>query len=357
MSTTAIHPARRFTYAAAIGIVAVGALALAGCDGSASTGGGEPDSEGPSTVRIGITPSVNNATMNLAVDAELGDEHGYTLERTTVGGAGSTNQVSALLAGDLDVAVGGTNTIIDAIAQGAELQIIAGMAPLLFSMTLSDDAADASGVDPDASIEDRVEALEGLKIAASPSGSTGNIVLRTILETYGLDPDEDVTLVPLNDLGAVPAGLMQGTFDASFAAAGTGEVAVASGDAVTWLSLPQGDIPAFEPYVGIVAYAGTDYIENNPEAIDATFAALNDAQAMTVDDPDEAGALLKESIFAEMDDAVFEETWAQVEGSYIEGSKFTEENWQTIVDLFDETSDNDYASMTYDDLVAEIARG
>jgi len=356
MRTARISHTRRVGKTAMIGIATVGALALAGCGGSATDGGGSGD-EGPSTVRIGITPSVNNATMNLAVDAKLGDAHGYTLERTTVGGAGSTNQVSALLAGDLDVAVGGTNTIIDAIAQGAELQIIAGMAPLLFSLTLNGEAAEASGVDADAPIADRVEALKGLKIAASPSGSTGNIVLRTILETYGVDPDEDVTLVPLNDLGAVPAGLMQGTFDASFAAVGTGEVAVASGDAETWLSLPQGDIPEFEPYVGIVAYAGTEYIENNPEAVEATIAGLNDAQAMTVDDPDEAGALLKESIFAEMDDAVFEETWSQVEGSYIEGSTFTEENWQTIVDLFDETSDNDYAAMTYDDLVAEIARG
>lgn len=356
MRTASISPTRSAGKVATISIVTAGALALAGCGGSA-TDGGDSGEDALSVVRIGITPSVNNATMNLAVDAKLGDEHGYSLERTTVGGAGSTNQVSALLAGDLDVAVGGTNTIVDAIAQGAELQIIAGMAPLLFSLTLNGEAAEASGVDPDAPIADRVEALKGLKIAASPSGSTGNIVLRTILETYGVDPDEDVTLVPLNDLGAVPAGLMQGTFDASFAAVGTGEVAVASGDAKTWLSLPQGDIPEFEPYVGIVAYAGTGYIEDNPEAVEATIAGLNDAQAMTVDDPDEAGALLKESIFAEMDDAVFEETWAQVEGSYIEGSKFTEQNWQTIVDLFDATSDNDYASMTYHDLVAEIARG
>lgn len=339
-------------------IAAAAALVLAGCAGSPAAD--ETEEAGTAelpVVQIGITPSVNNATMNLAVDAELGDSHGARLERTTVGGAGSTNQVSALLAGDIDVGVGGTNTIVDSIAQGSDIQIIAGMAPLLFSLTLTDDAAEASGVSPDAPIEERVQALAGLKIAVSPSGSTGNTVLRAILADYGLDPDSDVTFVPLNDLGAVPAGLIQESFDASFAAVGTGEVAVASGDAVTWLSLPQGDIPSFEPYVGIVAYASKSYIESNPDEIAAVFAALNDAQQMTVNESEEVASILKETIFSEMDEAVFEATWNQVEGSYVEGSQFTQENWQTIVSLFDSTSDNDYASMNYEDIVAEIGRG
>ncbi|KAB1645101.1 ABC transporter substrate-binding protein [Gulosibacter chungangensis] len=350
---------RRLSGASALGAVAaIAALVLTGCAGSpsASETSGAADGELP-VVQIGITPSVNNATMNLAVDAEFGDAHGVRLERTTVGGAGSTNQVSALLAGDIDVGVGGTNTIIDAIAQGSDIQIIAGMAPLLFSLTLTDDAAEASGVSPDAPIEERIQALKGLKIAVSPSGSTGNTVLRTILADYGLDADSDVTFVPLNDLGAVPAGLMQGTYDASFAAVGTGEVAVASGDAVTWVSLPQGDIPSFEPYVGIVAYSSKSYIEEHPDEIAAVFAALNDAQQMTVNEPDGVASILKQSIFAEMDDSVFEATWSQVQDSYTEGSQFTEENWNTIVTLFDATSENDYASLNYEDIVAEIARG
>lgn len=308
-------------------------------------------------VRVGITSSFNNATMNLAIDADLGEPYGIDLERTTIAGAGSTNQVAALLAGDVDVAVGGTNTIVDAIAQGAPLQIIAGMAPLLFSVTVSNAAAERTGVDPDDDIEDRLLALKGMKIAVSPPGSTGNIVLSTMLESVGLDPATDVQLVPLNDLGAVPAGLIQGVYDASFAAIGTGDVAVASGDAVTWVSLPRGDMEDLEDYVGIVAYASKDFIAENPEVAAAVHSSLNDAQELTVDDPEGVGEILKESVFAEMDGDVFAEAWQQAQDAYTVGSSFTEMNWDTFTALFDETSENDYAAIEYDDLVAEFARG
>lgn len=343
---------------AAIGASITTALLVTACASpTASPAPSSSEAAELTPVRVGITSSFNNATMNLAIDAGLGEPHGIALERTTIAGAGSTNQVAALLAGDVDVAVGGTNTIVDAVAQGAPLQIIAGMAPLLFSITVSNSAAERTGVDVDDDIEDRILALKGMKIAVSPPGSTGNIVLSTILESVGLDPASDVQLVPLNDLGAVPAGLIQGVYDASFAAIGTGDVAVASGDAVTWVSLPRGDMEDLEDYVGIVAYASQDYIAQNPDVAAAVHEALNDAREMTVDDPEAVGDILKESVFAEMDADVFAEAWQQAQGAYTAGSAFTEMNWDTFTALFDETSENDYAAIEYDDLVAEFARG
>jgi len=341
---------------AAGGTAIVTALALAAC------AAGEPSapatgSGGAAVVRVGITPSVNNATMNLAIDADLGKAHGIKLQRQNIAGAGSTNQVAALLAGDVDVAVGGTNTVIDAIAKGADLEIIAGMAPLLFSITVNSEAAQKTGVSPDAPIKDRILALKGMRIAVSPSGSTGNTVLRTILQDAGLNPDSDVRFVPLSDLGAIPAGLIQGTYDASFAAVGTGEVAVDAGKAVTWVSLPKGDVENLKDYQGIVTYSSSKYIDANPKVAEAVHAALNDAQKMTVDQPDQAATLLKSTIFKELDQGVFDKTWAQVKDAYTEGSTFTSQNWETLKTLFDQSSENDYAALSYDDLVAPFARG
>jgi hypothetical protein len=36
---------------------------------------------------------------------------------------------------------------------------------------------------------------------------------------------------------------------------------------------------------------------------------------------------------------------------------FTEDNWDTFVELFDESSEKDYASLNYEDFVVEAARG
>jgi len=347
----------RFAVRAGAGVTALAvALSLGACGSGDSTT--ESAGEGGLTpVRVGITSSINNATMNIAIDGKLGDAHGISLRRQNIAGAGSTNQVAALLAGDVDIAVGGTNTVVDAIAKGADVQIIAGMAPLLFSLTVRNEAAQKTGVSPDAPIEERLRALRGMRISVSPSGSTGNIVLRTILQGAGLDPDKDVRFVPLNDLGAIPAGLIQGTFDASFAAVGTGEVAVAQGKAVTWVSLPKGDVAAMKDYNGIVTYASKTYIDKNPQVVTAVHDALNDAQKMTVDQPDKAAELLKGTIFKEMDQAVFDNMWEQCKAAYPAGSNFTEVNWQTLVTLFDASSENDYAALKYDDIVAPVARG
>ncbi|WP_192496990.1 ABC transporter substrate-binding protein [Gulosibacter chungangensis] len=344
---------------ASLGVVA---LALTGCasgdaasEDAASTdgaGGGEL-----TAVKVGITPAINNATFNLAIDGELGQAHGLDLQRTVVGGAGSSNQVSAMLAGDIDISVGGTNTIADAISQGSDIQIIAGHAPLMNNLTLTTDAMEASGVSLDAPLEERIEALKGLKIAVASAGSTSHTVLVSLLTSYGIDVDNDITLVPINDLGAVPAGLMQGTYDAAFASAETGGVAVSSGDAVTWISLPRGDVPEYADYVGLVLYSSRQFIEENPEIIEGVVATLHDAETMARENPDEAGDILKAGIFSDMEPAVFDDAWSQVHASFHQGEKFTKENWQTIVDLFDEGSENDYSALVYEDIVIEPARG
>jgi NitT/TauT family transport system substrate-binding protein len=341
---------------------AVLALTLSACGGgsdeeSSADAGGQQGQQELTTVKIGLVPTVNTAMPHLAVEEDLGEEFGIDLESTTIAGAGSTNQVAALLSGDLDVAIGGTNTVIDAIAEGADVKVIGSVSPLNFSVVLNKEVADGLDVDADDDPEDKVAALKGLKIAVSPPGSTGNSVLRAILEDGGLNPDRDVEFVPITDVGAIPAGINSGQFDASFVAVGAGEVSVAGGTGVLWLSIPAGDLEALNDFMGVVAFTSGRYAEENPETIEAVHDALVAAQEMTTENPDEVATILKETIFAELDQDVFDATWAQVENAYPEGMNFTEDNWDTFVELFDESSEKDYASLNYEDFVVEAARG
>lgn len=336
------------------------AAALALLAGIAACGSGDETETAGSdttTVTVGLVPTVNTAMASLAVDESLGDAHGVALEKATVAGAGSTNQVAALLSGDLDVAVGGTNTVIDAIAEGAAIQVVGSVAPLLYSIVLNADVAAGLDVTPDASTEERLQALKGLKLAVSPPGSTGNTVLRSMLEGAGLDPDTDVEFVPITDVGAVPAGISRGTYDGSFVAVGAGEVNISDGSGTLWLSIPRGDVEAFADYMGVVSFTTTRFAEENPDTVRAVHDALADAQQLVTDDPERVAEVLKETVFAEMDQAVFDVVWDQVKDAYPAGMDYTEKHWETFVSLFDESSDKDYASISYDDLVAESVRG
>lgn len=95
----------------------------------------------------------------------------------------STDQVQALISGDVDFALTGVPTVITSVSQGEDVTLIGS------------GANGGSGLIGDAEI-DGVEDLEGRQVAHVP-GSSQEMALRVLLEEAGLDPDSDVDLVNL----------------------------------------------------------------------------------------------------------------------------------------------------------------
>src|SRR5581483_5191012 len=58
------------------------------------------------------------------------------------------------------------------------------------------------------------EDLRGKKIGISEPGSSSDIATRTLLKRFNLDPDRDVTLVPVGSLANRTAALLSGAIDA-----------------------------------------------------------------------------------------------------------------------------------------------
>ncbi|MEE2058428.1 ABC transporter substrate-binding protein [Rhodococcus artemisiae] len=314
--------------------------------------------EGITTVRITSTQSFNTALPALLVEGDFAEQYGLNFERVDIAGSGSSNQMAAILSGDADIAGAGSNTVVDAYLGGADVQIIAGDGDLIQSLVVSNDAIERFGVDVDAGPRERVQALRGMTIGAGPTGSAGNSSLRVVLTDAGLDPDRDVTLVPLADTGsAVAAGLEGGTFDATWAPVGSGEIAVVRGNATTLISVPAGDAPALDGYVCNVIFAPTRFIEQNPDLVDRIREALAEATRLTKEEPEEAGEILKNSIYSGMDQDVFDLAWGQAVQGYHEGNLYTSEDWDSFVEIFDEFSENDYTSVEYESLVNPVARG
>ncbi|MDT2005677.1 hypothetical protein FXW78_14655 [Rhodococcus opacus] len=341
---------------AMLAIPAALTVALTAC--GSQSGPLASDEGGITTVRITSTQSFNTALPALLVEGDFAERFGLDFERVDIAGSGSSNQMAAILSGDADIAGAGSNTVVDAYLGGADIQVIAGDGDIIQSLVVSNNAIERFGVDVDADPRDRVRALRGMKIGAGPTGSAGNSALRVVLNDAGLDPDRDVTLVPLADTGsAVAAGLEQGTFDATWAPVGSGEVAVTRGNATTLVSVPAGEAPALDGYVCNVIFAPTRFIEQNPELVGRIREALAEATRMTKEEPEAAGQILKNSIYSGMDQAVFDLAWNEAVQGYHDGNLFTPEDWNSFVDIFDEYSEHDYAAIDYEDLVHPVARG
>lgn len=337
-------------------LLAAGALVLAGCGDNGASAAGD-SSDGLTTVRVGLAiPTFNTALINYVLQEDIDSEHGLNMV-PTMGGAGSTNLVAALRAGSFDIVGIGTATAVDANAEGAGLVVVGGTGGLINNIVLNSKVAEGLGVDSDAPIEERIRALKGLTIASSPPGSSSNSTLRYLVEKYGLDPDKDLNIVPVSDPSAIVAGIRQGKFDGSFFGVGIADVNIADGSGELWVSLPRGDVEAFNDLVGVVLVTTKKFLSENPDAVEAVHASLDDAQQRVEADPIKTGEALQEKTFKNLDKDVFDAAWDQAKGGFPDGAAFTSENWQTYQDLFQPSSEKDYSVIEYEDLVAPPARG
>lgn len=138
-------------------------------------------------------------------------------------------EMTAMMAGELDVAYVGTAPPITAIDKGLGAKIVAAVQTNGSAIVLSPELA-ASYTSP--------EDLKGLKIATFPPGSIQDTILRKWLMDNGLDPVEDIEIIgmgPGEAITEIGAEVLDGVFlpapsPTIIELDGTGEIVVYSGE-------------------------------------------------------------------------------------------------------------------------------
>src|SRR3989475_2870374 len=110
--------------------------------------------------------------------------------------------VPAVLAGQVTFAQVGGSEVMAAVANGADLVVIAqlaGVYPFVLEV-----AADIKTVND----------LKGKKVGVSSPGSSSDIATRVALKKMGLDPDKDVSILPVGSAANRTAALLGGSIQA-----------------------------------------------------------------------------------------------------------------------------------------------
>ena len=211
--------------AAIVGLAAVvGVLALACAPASSgpsappgrpaaaqASGAPSPDVEAssaspsPQPVRLHVAYSELTAAQVItwtAYEAGLFAHHGLDVELSYIA---SAQTVSAILAGDVDVALGGGYAAIASRLAGSDLVIFLGLTTWYpYELMASPEIGSAAD-------------LRGKTVGLSRFGSSSDVATRVALEYLGLDPERDVTLIQIGSLqdrfaamrsGAIAAGLV-----------------------------------------------------------------------------------------------------------------------------------------------------
>jgi NitT/TauT family transport system substrate-binding protein len=136
----------------------------------------------------------------VALDTGVFARHNLKVDAQLV--SGGANTTAALLSGQIQIAQSGGSEALSAVANGADLVIVAtlaGVYPYLFEVVPEIKTA---------------QDLIGKKLGVSNIGGSADIATRVVLRQNGIDPEKDVTIVATgsaqNRTSALLSGAIQG---------------------------------------------------------------------------------------------------------------------------------------------------
>ena len=177
---------------------------VAACGGPSDTSRPTPASASvrtaPVTLRLALpTMSADFLWTYVAKDAGIFADNGIDADVQYIA---STQSVTALVAGQVDVSLGAGSDVLSAAAGGADLVVVAVPSPnypFIFEA--------APGINGP-------NELKGKKVGVSSIGSSSDIATRVALRKLGLDPEKDVNIVAVGSAqertAAALAGAIQG---------------------------------------------------------------------------------------------------------------------------------------------------
>ena len=136
----------------------------------------------------------------LAQDQGIFKKHGLDPEIQLMAGA---TGMSALLSGQVQIAQIGGSEVVSAEASGGDLVMSGNLGAVSSYVFLVAPSINS------------VEDLRGKQVGISSVGGSADIATRLSMVHYGLDPDKDITIVPLGSLQNRSAGLMNGAIQAA----------------------------------------------------------------------------------------------------------------------------------------------
>ena len=197
-----------------------------------------------------------------------------------------------LMTGSGDVAVLPGPKVVDLIGEG---QPFAAFANLLtndaINLVLRKEVAGRIDVSPNASLKEKLEALEGIKIGVAPGPVTR---LRILFQSVGLNADEHVEIVTVG--GSNQNVLLgDGRVDALYAHTPFLETALVRQDAVTFIDQSGGEVPELAGRQIHFMVAPRSYIDENSEKIEKLTRAIFRAQQLAHSDIDATVTALRKS--------------------------------------------------------------
>lgn len=240
----------------------------------------------------------------VAQDGGFYAQEGLTIDPVLV--AGGSKLIASVLGGSADATFVNISLVAQADSHGATLVSLASIYDAFpHSLVLSNDALKKSGIDPAMPIDEKVKRLRGLKLGVTSPGSGSDALLRTLLLTRGMSPDNDIFLQPLGSgdsmLAAFEGKLVDGfAFNPPWP-----EEMVAKGLGQVVINPFSGEAKELQGGTFLVLASSKATVASKAPALLALTRAVTRAIKSANDDPEKARRMVR-SHFPNVDQAVFD---------------------------------------------------
>lgn len=297
-------------------MVGVAAVALAACGSSGDGGTAKAGASGNSNgVPDYGTLTINNSNFNtewaiiaIAVTGNCFQKQGFSKVELVQSGNSAADLIS-INAGRLDMSAGSFADVVGAAAKKLDNVVSIGTdfaAPASYMLASK---SVMSGLASDASVQDKIKALKGKKIAVTTAGGFNFLYASQLLKSVGLNPETDATLVTTGSQANAVAALEANRVDAAVETQPQVAQAV-EGKYGQVLFDPQ-DYPLVNFKQGTMN-ANRQKISQNPAKYQAIGKALQCAGDIVLNDPDNAKQLARKySGGADLTDAIWTDMWNQ----------------------------------------------
>jgi len=186
-------------------LAAVLAIVAAACGGGPATTAPQAQAPGvlPCCTKVSVAYSnISGDDLSLWVTFEAGifKKHGLDVSLQYINGGAQT--AAALVSNSVNIAQFGGGEVLGAVAGGADLVMIAQLAPVYpYKLYV------AKGINT-------IADLKGKSVGISNAGGSSDIATRDALTKNGLDPDKDVNLVAVGSHSNRTAALLTGAIAA-----------------------------------------------------------------------------------------------------------------------------------------------
>ena len=304
-------------------------------------------------IRIGAssTSLVVLPFLLLDVDPKISAKHGLQVEFQPL--PGGNNCFAAVFANSTDICVHGTTSGNDAVANGAEFQVIAVTTGPITEIVLSHKTATKLGLTEKDPIDKKLRALKGLRISVI---GFHEVTLDAMLKNTGMSVANDINVLKLSDPLTMMQSIRNDQIDAAMWTIGSLGGVLADKSGIRFISIPRRDVAGLEDIPAVSAFAPTAwYNTHKPQALKIQ-AAISDAIAQAKADPAGTSKLVKAKYGAATPQDFWDDAYKQALLVLFDGAKAKRAPWDRLIQLQAASTKQNYTNASFDKLVAPQAR-